>query len=36
MQDKNVGRIKNIQYNSETKEMEVTFIVTDSKFKKNR
>ena len=34
MQDKNVGRIKNIQYNSETKEMEVTFIVTDSKFKK--
>ena len=34
MQNKNVGRIKNIQYNSETKEMEVTFIVTDSKFKK--
>lgn len=34
MNKKSVGRIKNIQYNSDTGDMEVTFIVTDSKFKK--
>ena len=34
MLDKNIGRIKNIKYNSETKDMEVTFVVTDNKFKK--
>tara|TARA_B100000073_G_scaffold321432_1_gene301966 strand:- start:212 stop:403 length:192 start_codon:yes stop_codon:yes gene_type:complete len=34
MLDKNVGYIKNIRYNSESKEMEVTFAVTDNKFKK--
>ena len=34
MLDKNVGYIKNIRYNSENKNMEVTFAVTDNKFKK--
>ena len=34
MIDEKVGRIKNVKYNSDTKEMEVTFVVTDSKFKK--
>lgn len=29
-----VGRIKNIQYNTESGDMEVTFIVTDAKFRK--
>ncbi len=34
IKDKAVGHIKNIQFNPETKNMEVTFIVTDNKFKK--
>jgi hypothetical protein len=34
MLDKTIGRIKNIKYNSDTKDMEVTLIVTDNKFKK--
>ena len=34
MLDKNIGHIKNIKYNPDTKDMEVTFVVTDSKFKK--
>lgn len=34
MLDKNVGYIKNIKYNYENKDMEVTFVVTDNKFKK--
>tara|TARA_B100000700_G_scaffold328803_1_gene447888 strand:- start:544 stop:735 length:192 start_codon:yes stop_codon:yes gene_type:complete len=34
MLDKNIGQIKNISYNPETKDMEVTFVVSDSKFKK--
>lgn len=29
-----VGRIKNVQYNSESGDLEVTFVVTDPKFKK--
>ena len=34
MLDKNIGHIKNIKYNSDTKDMEITLVVTDSKFKK--
>jgi hypothetical protein len=34
MLNKNIGHIKNIKYNSDTRDMEVTFVVTDSKFKK--
>jgi hypothetical protein len=34
MLDKNIGYIKNIKYNSDTKDMEVTFVVIDNKFKK--
>ena len=34
MTPESVGRIKNIQFNPETKQMEVTFVVTDNKFKK--
>lgn len=34
MLNQNVGRIKNIKYDPASKEMEVTFIVTDNKFKK--
>lgn len=34
MKKKNIGRIKNVKYNSDTKDMEVTLIINDSKFKK--
>jgi len=34
MLDKNVGYIKNMTYNPDTKDMEITFVVTDNKFKK--
>ena len=34
MLSQNVGRIKNIKYDPDSKEMEITFIVTDNKFKK--
>ena len=34
MLSQNVGRIKNIEYNPDSKEMEITFIVTNNKFKK--
>ena len=34
MLNQNVGRIKNIEYNPDSKEMEITFVVTDNKFKK--
>lgn len=34
MIEETVGRIKNIQFNPETKDMEVTFVVTSNKFKK--
>tara|TARA_B100001029_G_C14877403_1_gene348022 strand:- start:468 stop:659 length:192 start_codon:yes stop_codon:yes gene_type:complete len=34
MNSENVGYIKNIQYNPDSKNMEVTFVVTDNKFKK--
>jgi len=34
MLNKNIGHIKNIKYNPDTKDMEVIFVVTDNKFKK--
>lgn len=34
MNAKNIGRLKNIKYNSETGDMELTLIITDNKFKK--
>lgn len=34
MLDKNIGHIKSIKYNPDTKDMEVTFVVVDNKFKK--
>jgi hypothetical protein len=34
MLDKNIGYVKNIKYHPDTKDMEVTFVVTDNKFKK--
>jgi len=32
--EKNVGKIKNIKYDSKTNDMEVTIFITDNKFKK--
>lgn len=34
MKNEQVGRIKNLQVNDETQELELTFIITDAKFKK--
>ncbi len=34
MSSKKIGKVKNIKYNSETKDMELTLIITDNKFKK--
>ena len=34
MLDKSVGRIRNLRYNTETGNLEVTIEITDSKFKK--
>jgi hypothetical protein len=34
MNDKKVGRIKNFVYNQETRDLEITLIVEDNKFKK--
>jgi sporulation protein YlmC with PRC-barrel domain len=34
MLDKNIGHVKNVKFDPETKNMEVTFVVTDNKFKK--
>jgi len=34
MLDEKIGHIKNIKYNPDTKDMEVTLIITDNKFKK--
>ena len=34
MLNKNVGRIKNIKYDSETNDMEIVIFITDNKFKK--
>jgi len=34
MEKLSVGRIKNIEYNTDTGDLEVTFIVTNTKFKK--
>jgi len=34
MKEEKVGTIKNIKYNNETNDMEITVIITDNKFKK--
>mgnify|MGYP003656844414 CR=1 FL=1 len=34
MIEKSIGKIKNVKYNSETNNMEVTIFITDNKFKK--
>ena len=34
MKKKNIGRIKNVKYNSDTKDMEITLVINDNKFKK--
>ena len=34
MSSRKIGKVKNIKYNSETKNMELTLIITDNKFKK--
>ena len=34
MLEKSVGKIKNVKYDSNTNEMEVTLFITDNKFKK--
>tara|TARA_R100000152_G_C6742775_1_gene166520 strand:- start:716 stop:907 length:192 start_codon:yes stop_codon:yes gene_type:complete len=34
MKTRDVGKIKNIAYNQETSDLEITVVVTDSKFKK--
>ena len=34
MENRTVGKIKNVKYNSENNDLEVTISVTDSKFKK--
>ena len=34
MLEKNVGKIKNIKYDSETNDMEIVIFITDNKFKK--
>lgn len=34
MKEHNVGRIKNISFNDDTNDMEITLIITDNKFKK--
>ena len=34
MESRTVGKIKNVKYNSENNDLEVTISVTDAKFKK--
>jgi len=34
MLEKNVGKIKNIKYDSESNDMEIVIFITDNKFKK--
>ena len=34
MESRTVGKIKNVEYNSENNDLEVTISVTDAKFKK--
>lgn len=34
MKERNIGKIKNIKYDTDTDDMEVTIFITDNKFKK--